>query len=318
MHNGKPLDRSMTRRTIKTSQALATIFPNLGGKLGAMVMEKRMRKRWPDIDPAWQLLPAKKPIINGGLLMTDDLVPHLMEGSVIPVPGIKRFATDGSSIELTNGTVLESIDAVIFATGYYFDYSYLSPEADPTTFPASEFNDAPNSNGLIFPRLYQGLFSTKYPESLAFSGPFRGHSFTAFSNADLNAQAICQVWLGNYPMASEAEREAWCDASYASALWQIRTYPIGKVGVNPKTLETWLNDAAGNGLNYMFSWLSWDAWKFWWNERELYKLIMDGVNTPHIYRLFESSRGDKGRKSWTGAREAIYRANGKAYEAKTQ
>lgn len=297
---------------------VATYFPNISAKLGAYVMEKRMYKFWPDIDPSWKLLPAP-PIINGGILVSDELVPLMIKGSVISVPGIKQFAPNGpSSIEFTDGTVLEDIDAVVFATGYYFDYSFLSPDADPTTFPAPEFNNAPNANGLIFPRLYQGLLSTRYPNSLAFIGPFRGHSFTAFSNADLSSQAIAQLWLGNHPMPSSSEIEAWCDASYASNIWQIKTWHIQKCGVNPKTLEEWLNQVAGNGMNYMFSWFSWESWKFWWNERELYKLIMDGVNTPHVYRLFESPRGEKGRKAWAGAREAIYHANGKVYKAKTE
>jgi dimethylaniline monooxygenase (N-oxide forming) len=200
------------------------------------------------------------------------------------------------------------------ATGYYFDYGFLAPEANPSAFPAPEFNDAPHANGLVYPRLYQGIISTRFPDTLAFIGPYRGHSFTAFSNADLTSQAIAQLWLGNYPMPSSSEMEAWCNRNYESSLWQIRDWHIQKVGQSPLLFEKWLNVVAGTAVDYMFSWTSWAAWRFWWRERELYKLLQDGINTPFLYRLFESPRGDKGRKLWDCAREAIYRANGREYK----
>jgi hypothetical protein len=39
--------------------------------------------------------------------------------------------------------------------------------------------------------------------------------------------------------------------------------------------------------------------------------LVDGVDTPHLYRLFEG-RGDVGaRKPWEGARAAVEKANDK-------
>ena len=69
----------------------------------------------------------------------------------------------------------------------------------------------------------------------------------------------------------------------------------------------WLNDACGNGINEMLGW-SWGSWKFWWKERALYRLVVNGVNTGFLYRLFEGRR-----RRWEGAREAIYRANGREW-----
>ena len=71
--------------------------------------------------------------------------------------------------------------------------------------------------------------------------------------------------------------------------------------------ERWLNQAVGNGVNEAFGW-GWEGWKFWWKERELYKLLIDGINTPFVYRLFEGREGS--RRRWEGAKDAIYRANG--------
>lgn len=70
----------------------------------------------------------------------------------------------------------------------------------------------------------------------------------------------------------------------------------------------WLNQVAGNGVNEALGW-GWKGWEFWWKERELWSFVMDGVNTPFTYRLFKGRRG--GRRKWDGAREAIWKANGR-------
>lgn len=69
----------------------------------------------------------------------------------------------------------------------------------------------------------------------------------------------------------------------------------------------WLNEACGNGLNEMLGG-GWEAWKFWWKERELYNLVVGGVNTGFLYRLFDGRR-----RTWVGASEAIYKANGREW-----
>jgi hypothetical protein len=111
MHKGKPVDHGMTRRTIKFSQRIATYFPNLSGKLGAYVLERRMFKAYPNIDPSWNLLPARA-LLNGGILVSDNLIPLLAKGAITSVPGIKRLAPNGPlSVEFTDGTMVDSIDA---------------------------------------------------------------------------------------------------------------------------------------------------------------------------------------------------------------
>jgi len=53
-----------------------------------------------------------------------------------------------------------------------------------------------------------------------------------------------------------------------------------------------LNQVAGNGVNEALGW-GWKGWEFWWKERELWSFVMDGVNTPFIYRLFKGRRGGR-------------------------
>ena len=308
---GNPQDHRATRRITSIGFRLNALLPRLSAKLGATFMERAMRKTFPSIQPSWNLLPAQ-PITHSPPMLNDYIIDHLTSGALTSLPGIARINIDGA-IEFTDGTSLPSIDAIVFCTGYHADYSILAPSANPTAFTTPEWDASPHSNGLAYARLYQGLFSTTYPHTLAFIGPYAGHSFAAFSNADLSSQAIAQVWKGNFLLPPQPEIEAWCDVNYASQLKKISTWRVVKVGTDPKKLEQWLNDAAGNRVNEMLGW-GWEGWKFWWSDRKLYKLLVDGIDTPFLYRLFEGRRGsngeEKGRKEWDGAKEAIYKVNG--------
>ena len=278
------------------------------GKLGGIFLERNMRKIYPSLEASWNLLPARS-IQHAAPAINDHLMTLLSSGKLTSLPGIKRFLVDSRTLEFTDGTLVPSIDAVIFCTGYHYDYSILAPDADPTVFPTPDWDSAPHVNGLKYARLYQGLISTTHPHSLAFIGPFRGHSFAAFSNADLSSQAIAQIWKGNFSLPAQSEIEAWCDKNYASSLSQLSVWHLQKAGIPPRKFEKWLSAAVGNGMNEMLGWTSLAAWKFWWGDRKLYRLIMDGIDTPYVYRLFPG-RGDKGRKKWDGARAAIFKANG--------
>jgi len=112
---------------------------------------------------------------------------------------------------------------------------------------------------------------------------------------------------GSYPLPSQAEMEKWCDEIHDRSLRLIKTWRIPKTGADSVESEVWLNDAAGNGVNEAMGW-GWEGWKFWWKQRELHGLIMDGISTPFSYRLLDGRPGS--RKRWDGAREAIYRAKG--------
>jgi dimethylaniline monooxygenase (N-oxide forming) len=260
-----------------------------------------MKKTW-DLNPAWRLLPAP-PDANANAVFNENIINRLADGSVRSVPGIQSI--DETSITTADGSV--DVDVIIFCTGYHFDYSFLGPRADPTNQPAPEWQSSPHSNGLPFPRLYQTLFHSDYPSSLAFIGPCQGYTFASFNHADLASQAIAQVWLGLYPLPCGASIHAWCEENYRASLKQVQKWRVPKTGTDNGRLEAWLNRAAGNGVQESLAW-GLAGWTFWWKERKLYRLIMDGVNTPFVYRLFEGRPGS--RKAWLGAREAIYRANG--------
>ena len=313
--NGTILDHGAGRRLNSLGLVLNSHFPVFASKLAEKVIEREMRAiAGGSLRPEWRLLPA--PSIRNILpIVNDTVLKRFADGSILPVTGLKRFLSStstlgqtASSVELTDGTILNSIDTVIFSTGYNSSYSILGPTADPTVLPTPELDAAPYSHGEPFPRLYQGLLSTVHPQSLAFVGPYASHSIGAFLNLDLSGQAIGRIWAGYFPLPPQAEMDAWCDAVYRKMVADANRWRVPKPKTDSRELEQWLNEAAGNRVNEMLGW-GVEGWKFWWRDREICKLALWGIDTPFVYRLFEPNEG--GRKAWSGAREAILKANKK-------
>ncbi len=303
-NNGRPFDHPVSRRRIALAGKVNRTFPRLAGSLSSFAMDKIFLKQNPEYKTEWKFLPAQG-MAHSPAIINDDLINRLLNHDIINLSGLLRFTPTGI-VTADQGEV--QVDAVILATGSHFDYSILSDEANPTAFPAPEWEECEHRNELAFPRLYQTLFSTRYPDSLAFIGPCRGYTFAVLANNDVVSTAIARTWRGSYTLPSQSEMEAWCDANYNRALRMIKTWRIPKTGTDPSAFEQFLNEAAGNQVNDILGW-GWEGWKFWWTERELYGLIMDGICTPFVYRLMEGKEG--ARKKWEGAREAIYKANGK-------
>jgi dimethylaniline monooxygenase (N-oxide forming) len=295
-----PLDRKITRRLFFLTGRMNLIFPTwLSNAILSFALDRQMRKDF-QLKDEWRLLPAP-PSAN---TMNDYIMDELNSGRVTILGKPIRFTSTGI-VTANEGEV--ECDVVIFATGSQFDYSFLSPEADPTAFPTPEWDAHPNSQGLLYPRLYRTIFHPEHVDSLAFFGPCRGFTFTAFNNADVVSQAIGQIWSGRYPLPTHAEVTQWCAKNYRFSLNQIQTHRIPKTGADAGDLERWLNEVAGTGVNEKLGW-GLEGWKFWWNERKLYNLIMGGIFTPFPYRLFDGRVGS--RKRWEGARDAIFKVNG--------
>ena len=294
-----------TRRLGRITLDVARLAPKLGGRLAAIGLERRMiaHSRY---STEWGLLPAG-PIPHVTPVINDQLFELLADDSLTSVAGISRFHDDGETVELSDGTTIPDVHAVICCTGYRYDFTTLEePDTDPTASPTPEWDSAKHNNDMAYPRLYMGMFSPNYPYSLAFLGAYRGPSPAAFTNFDQMSLGIAQVWSDSFSLPTQAEMDHWCDRQYEYLLSQVASWRIHKPGLPPGELEKWLNVATGNSLEKMLGW-SWQAWKFWWNDKALYKIIMDGIDTPFVYRLFDGRR-----RKWDGAREAIMRTNGKS------
>jgi dimethylaniline monooxygenase (N-oxide forming) len=222
-------------------------------------------------------------------------MPILENGTVEPVSSIRKFIP-GRTIELDDGTTI-SADAIIFCTGYRKNKSLSTViQAD---------------KDLSLPRLYQNIFHPEYAVSLAYMTYWQLGT-GVFEAADIMSMAIAQVFAGWYLLPAKAKMDHEINR-HNNALRSLVNYvqdPIPLDGMEKWIEEgpwrTFLQSAAGTGVNEKLGY-GWEGWKFWWSERELCNLLMTGVDSPHVQRLFEGRYG--GRQKWSGALEAIKKAN---------
>ncbi|WWD05386.1 hypothetical protein V865_003461 [Kwoniella europaea PYCC6329] len=311
--DGKAFDTKVTRQLSSLMTFFDKYIPWLGDYIPNKVMVSNMLKVYPNLKPEWRLLPAPA-FKNTWGVINDHIIDKFTSGEVIPLNGIKSFTSNGIITEDFDGKEVHTeVDVVIFCTGAYFDYSNLSPEANPASHQPKEWENLEHSNGLLYPRLYQNIFHPQFIDSLAFIGPCKGFSFAIHPNSDLISQAITQVFAGNLNSANKlpqnkVEVDEWCEGNYHANVRLVKRWRTFRTGPTiARDFESFLNDVAGTSVNeYLGGW-GWKAWKFWWYNRELYGLLVRGVNSPAQYRLFKGN----GRKQWDGAVELIYKANGR-------
>lgn len=283
-----------------TVQVVATkLFPRLGEKLFDKALKKIQDQSF-RIRPEWRLEPVGKvPVVS------DNLVSYLEEGSISSVPGIRRVLSD-SQVELQDGTCVE-VDAIIWCTGYKSDFGMIDSKFDPSCYPR-RWMDAPGSNGKPLFRLYHNIFSVEKPESLAFIGYV--HATTGgFPIFDMTSMAIAQVWAKKSKLPARRKMIAAVDKHHKWLAGHARRSP----NVSPGHCDTgvWLramDSLAGTGVNEYLGY-GWKGWSFWLRERKFCNMMMGGIWSPHIHRVFEGKR-----RRWEGAREAIVQVNQRAVE----
>ncbi|DAA76291.1 TPA_exp: Uncharacterized protein A8136_0963 [Trichophyton benhamiae CBS 112371] len=294
--DGKPVDHVRTYRKGWILGMMSRYTPGLWKKVMDSVIVG-LRNRLYDLKPEWQLDPApsfsqQRPIIS------DNLIDNLSSGRVISLPAI-RHVCDGTTIEMTDGTVIE-VDSIVWCTGYTVDYSMLG-KSDPTIYDQKDACEM--SNGRKMPRLYQNVISLQHPESLAFMGnlSFMNPAFLMF---DLASMAVAQLWKGTSRLPSKAEMNRQVDEQFkwiANLSNNSRVTPGLTKGVD--WLE-WVDETAGLGMGANLGY-GWQGWTFWLMDRELCSMVMDGLLLPFHYRLFNAGK----RKPWAGARENIIKMN---------
>ncbi|PTB63267.1 FAD/NAD(P)-binding domain-containing protein [Trichoderma citrinoviride] len=250
--------------------------------------------------PEWGLenpppMPYKLPIIGDGFYE------HLVSGAVSLVPGLKRVYE--SHVELSDGSSLE-VDVIIISVGYTKSYSLLGPW-DPSRNMPQAWKDTPGSMGRPLPRLYQGIFSLDFPDSLAYLEHV-GATLSATINGDLASMALAQVWAGNTKLPSDAEMARNADKQNQMAISLASKGEIyDPAMVDRPEWNLWVDKAAGLGI-YDRIGNGWKSWRLMLTDYRLYKALLDGTFVPQVYRLFDEGK----RKPWAGARESFLRANG--------
>jgi dimethylaniline monooxygenase (N-oxide forming) len=289
---GKPSDHAITHRQRVLNHFFDSMYPsfsentmNLLCSAISYFMYSSLPSKWGFDDPPSMF--QHPPVVS------ENLVSDMHNGSVEPVPGIKRIV-GGRSIELTDGSVID-VDAIVFATGYRPNFSLIEVDGD-------EYD---------FRQLYRSIFPLKYSKSLAFAG-FGITLFPALAMYDLSAMYISQVFAG---LTSLPSRDIMQSVVMKQEKWRLDRLAQrgGSSGVTEGIfpLGPWLADLAttlGLGLDENLGY-GVEGWKFWWQDRKFCDVLMGGLDSPHIYRVFD---GEGKRKIWEGARAEICKVNGVA------
>ncbi|KAK4082585.1 hypothetical protein Purlil1_11127 [Purpureocillium lilacinum] len=315
--DGKPLDHGFNHRKALVLRAAKSCLPaaasdammrrvltatHLKGMHGVAAATASQQLPLPSavaLDLAAAPLPNRTPPV-----ISDSIFLEVLAGRVELVRALQRI--DGPrAVLLHDGRRIDDIDAIVFCTGYQAEYS-LAGEHDPTREQPPGWTAAPGSNGRRLPRLYRNIFSLDLPHSLAFMGCIAFAS-PAFQLYDLASLALARVWTGK--AAPLPPRDAMLASVHAQQARLVRLAEDGGGSVIPGWVDgdewmAWADDVAGTGVLPRLGYGP-AGWAFWLRDRRLCGLLMDGISSPHVYRLFETGK----RRAWKGAREEIFRIN---------
>lgn len=304
----------MTMRGMTIIRSIGDWWPRGCAWLMKFTMLSERKKAWPWLanHPSFKAPRVLQDMEHRIPFFSDDLAENLRDGITKAVAGVREISGP-KSVTLTDGTVLDDIDAIIVCSGYHHDFSLIKGPGnpiDPAKAPdhyerinATNYKD-PHDN---FPRLYRGFISEQYPESLACLGHLliMGSPFAVY---DLAAMALSVVWSDQEPTPTKDEMARDIDAHYNTVVATLKRGPMPHMGARIFGSATfnWINRVAGTGVTERLGCFSREAWKLWWQDRKFYNLLMDGPISPAVYRLFDTGRG---RKPWAGAREQIEKMN---------
>ncbi|KAL7938320.1 flavin-binding monooxygenase-like domain-containing protein [Trichoderma chlorosporum] len=311
---GRPWDHYMTRRADSMIRLCMRLSPQATNYFAGKAVGLAQSYAFPTL----KAHPCFKGTVSGPLyrspFVCDELPGLLDSGDVKIYPGIMGVAGP-RTVVFKDGSEITDVDAIVFCCGYYHDLSLIKGEGHPadTEFSADAFEglkSAKHHNKEVeYQRLYHGILSERYPESLAVLGSLTTLRPT-FVLYDLATMALASIWSGSYPLPSPRAMKREIDSHYNFVVQALERGPMAYLGlrIDIRGTYTWLNAAAGTGIMERLEGWGWEAWKFWFKNRTLYKLIMDGPNVSAVYRLFDMGRG---RRPWVGARAAIEKANEK-------
>lgn len=311
---GKGFDHGMSRRAGNIIRYMASCSTSLCAWLMGKGLAAAQAQAFPFLkDHPSMSKDRPPPTITNRIPFFSDYLPHyLRDGSIEDVCGVEEIA-GARSVKLTDGRIIDDLDAIVLCTGYNHDVSLIDGKGDPSdpTFAPDGFKRlkaAPYTKpGKKFPRLYRGFVSEQYPESLA----ILGHMIITrppFVLYDLASMALASLWSGAQPLPTAGEMRRDIDKHYDFVISCLQTAPVPHWGFRIDARETymWLNRTAGTGVVERLGGWGWAGWRFWWQEGKLYKLLMDGIDCPAVYRLFDDGYG---RKPWAGARAHIDKIN---------
>jgi cation diffusion facilitator CzcD-associated flavoprotein CzcO len=159
------------------------------------------------------------------------------------------------AVRFVDGSIETHIDVVIFATGYFFSFPFLSTLEPPII-----------TDGLRTRDVYQHIFHIEHP-SLAF--PVLNLKIIPFPLAETQCAAIARVWSGRLSLPSKKEMRQWEKETIRDRgdgkAFHVLKFPLDAETLN--SLEKWVTSAeriqglenGGNGKMGAF-----------WNEKDIW------------------------------------------------
>jgi dimethylaniline monooxygenase (N-oxide forming) len=298
VHNNAPPEFSITLRM----QAFGKIIGNIAPSKWAFFFNKKVlemsKAAFGDLPPEWRFnVPPEGQMCNP--IINDKIVNLMRKSEVSVVQSMRRVLSSGV-IELVGGEILSDVDTIILCTGYQYNYSLVSETISPIRHTNSRWEASRASNKRPLHRLYQGILSLDYPDSLAYLG-VSGYPSAQMPLYDLITMATAQIWKGAYKLPSRVEMEADVDKRHA---WLLEMAALDGPAVLPGRMKVgpwmqWLHEVAGTGVNERLGY-GLSGWLYWLKNMSYCRSLMNGINSPHIWRLFDGRR-----KKWDGADKAV-------------
>lgn len=191
------------------------------------------------------------------------------------LPPIAHFNPTTRGVEFEDGTTENDIDAIVFATGYFYSLPFLE-EVKPKLI----------TNGSHVNQTYKHLFYTPKPTLSFLALPQR---VIPFPTAEAQAAVLARVYSGRLSLPPLSEMRAWeADREAEASGRAFHLLPFPKDGENINELSTWaLSAPRKEGLENEGQGMVppvWGEWEFWCRE-----------NFPAIRQAF----GKLGEKRYT-------------------
>jgi cation diffusion facilitator CzcD-associated flavoprotein CzcO len=146
------------------------------------------------VDIAAQIATAcKHPLLQSQ--KSQPVQPSSTDADKIEKPEITEYITKDRTLRSADGTVESNVDAVVYCTGYFYSYPFLSSLTTPVI-----------TSGEYVENLYQHIFYRPQP-TLAFAT--LNQKIIPFPVAEAQSAVIARVWSGRLNLPVETEMEHW-------------------------------------------------------------------------------------------------------------
>ncbi|KAK5107953.1 hypothetical protein LTR62_000498 [Meristemomyces frigidus] len=126
---------------------------------------------------------------------SESFLPDMQSATKLDRPPIAQYMVKDRSVRFDNGSIEADIDAVLYCTGYFYSFPFLS-----------SLQPALVSTGEQVEHLYQHIFYQPHP-TLAF--PVLNQKVIPFPLAEAQSAVIARVFSGRLSLPNEHEMRTW-------------------------------------------------------------------------------------------------------------